>query len=59
MAGPLASLSDSTATGVPQFAIADAFLEDLAVQGFARLGGALAAGACLRALRPYIKEGTT
>jgi hypothetical protein len=44
---------------VPQFAIADAFLEDLAVQGFARLGGALAAGACLRALRPYIREGTT
>lgn len=33
-------------------AVADSFIEGLAVQDFARLGGALAAHACLRALLP-------
>ena len=37
---------------VPQFALAGAFLEGLAAQDFAQLGGALAADACLRALLP-------
>jgi hypothetical protein len=41
-----------TATAVPQFARAGSFLEGLAVQDFARLGGALAADAYLRALLP-------
>ena len=42
----------STATEVPQFALAGSFLEGLAAQDFARLGGALAAEARLRALLP-------
>jgi hypothetical protein len=42
----------SGASVVPQFALAGSFLEGLASQDFARLGGALAAGACLRALLP-------
>jgi hypothetical protein len=42
----------SAATAVPQFALAGAFLEGLAAQGFAQLGEALAAGARLRALLP-------
>src|SRR4029077_55324 len=37
---------------VPQFALAGAFLEGLAAQDFTELGGALAAGARLRALLP-------
>jgi hypothetical protein len=37
---------------VPQFALAGSFLEGLAAQDFAQLGGALAAGARLRALLP-------
>ena len=37
---------------VPQFAVAGSFLEGLAAQDFAQLGGALAAGARLRALLP-------
>ncbi len=37
---------------MPQFALAGLFLERLAAQDFARLGGALAADACLRALLP-------
>jgi hypothetical protein len=41
-----------TDASVPQFALAGSFLEGLAAQDFARLGGALAAGACLRALVP-------
>jgi hypothetical protein len=36
----------------PQYALADALLDGLAAQDFARLGGALAADACLRALLP-------
>ncbi len=36
----------------PKLAVADSFIEGLAVQDFARLGGALAAHACLRALLP-------
>lgn len=40
------------ATAVPQFALAGVFLEGLSAQDFARLGGALAADACLRALLP-------
>jgi hypothetical protein len=39
-------------TVVPRFAVAGSFLEGLAGQDFARLGGALAAGARLRALLP-------
>jgi hypothetical protein len=39
-------------TTVSQYAPADAFLEGLAAQDFARLGRALAADACLRALLP-------
>jgi hypothetical protein len=35
-----------------QFALAGVFLEGLSAQDFARLGGALAADACLRALLP-------
>jgi hypothetical protein len=46
------SHSRGTATTVPQFARAGSFLEALAAQDFARLGGALAADACLRALLP-------
>jgi hypothetical protein len=42
----------SVASVVPQFARAGSFLEGLAAQDFARLGGALAADACLRALLP-------
>jgi hypothetical protein len=42
----------SAASVVPQFALAGSFLEGLAAQDFARLGGALAAGARLRALLP-------
>jgi hypothetical protein len=41
-----------TASVVPQFARAGSFLESLAAQDFAQLGGALAAGARLRALLP-------
>jgi hypothetical protein len=37
---------------VPQFALAGAFLEGLAAQDFAQLGGALTADARLRALVP-------
>jgi len=37
---------------VPQFAVAGSFLEGLAAQDFAQLGGALAVGARLRALLP-------
>jgi hypothetical protein len=44
---------DHGATRVlPQFGFAGSFLEGLAAQDFAKLGGALAAGACLRALMP-------
>jgi hypothetical protein len=42
----------STTAPVPQFALAGAFLEGLAAQDFAQLGGALAADARLRALVP-------
>ena len=40
------------ASTMPQYAAADGFLEGLAAQDFAQLGGALAADACLRALLP-------
>jgi hypothetical protein len=40
------------AAAAPQFALAGSFLEGLAAQDFARLGGALAADAYLRALLP-------
>ena len=40
------------ASVVPESASAGSFLEGLAAQDFAELGGALAAGACLRALLP-------
>jgi hypothetical protein len=44
---------DRSAAGtVPQFALAGLFLEGLAAQDFARLGGALAADVRLRALLP-------
>jgi hypothetical protein len=43
---------DHRATAVPQREGAGAFLEGLAAQDFAQLGGALAAGARLRALLP-------
>src|ERR1700722_12346994 len=47
----------STTAPVPQFALAGAFLEGLAAQDFAQLGGALAADARLRALLPVgLKE---
>ena len=42
----------SPVTVVPQFALAGVFLEGLAAQDFARLGGALAPDARLRALLP-------
>jgi hypothetical protein len=42
----------SAANTVPQFALAGSFLEGLAAQDFTQLGGALAAGAHLRALLP-------
>jgi hypothetical protein len=41
-----------TAGVVPESAAAGSFLDGLAAQDFARLGGALAADACLRALLP-------
>jgi hypothetical protein len=48
-----------SAAPVPQFALAGVFLEGLAAQDFARIGGALAAGARLRALLPVgLKEWT-
>ena len=47
-----ASHSHSAPAAVPQFALAGAFLAGLAAQDFAALGGALTAGACLRALLP-------
>ncbi len=37
---------------LPGFAVAGSFIESLAVQDFDRLGGAVAADACLRALLP-------
>jgi SnoaL-like domain len=40
------------ASVAPRCAPADAFLDGLAAQDFARLGGALASDACLRALLP-------
>ena len=43
---------NQTSHPVPQFALAGAFLEGLAAQDFAQLGGALAADARLRALVP-------
>ena len=46
------SHSHGAATAVPQFALAGSFLEGLAAQDFAQLGGALAAGARLLALLP-------
>jgi hypothetical protein len=47
----------STTAPVPRFALAGAFLEGLAAQDFAQLGGALAADARLRALLPVgLKE---
>jgi len=47
----------STTAPVPQFALAGAFLEGLAAQDFAQLGGALTADARLRALLPVgLKE---
>jgi hypothetical protein len=42
----------SAATAVPQFALAGSFLEGLAGQDFARLGGALTGDVRLRALLP-------
>jgi hypothetical protein len=42
----------STAAEVPRFALAGSFLEGLAAQDFARLGGALTADVRLRALLP-------
>ena len=42
----------SAATAVPQFALAGSFLEGLAAQDFARLGGALTGDVRLRALLP-------
>jgi hypothetical protein len=44
--------SHGTAASVPEFALAGSFLEGLAAQDFAKLGGALAAGIRLRALLP-------
>jgi hypothetical protein len=44
--------SHGVAASVPQFALAGSFLEGLAAQDFAKLGGALAAGIRLRALLP-------
>jgi hypothetical protein len=44
--------SRGVAASVPQFALAGSFLEGLAAQDFAKLGGALAAGIRLRALLP-------
>jgi len=46
------SPNHSAAPAVPQFAVAGAFLESLAAQDFAGLGGALTADARLRALLP-------
>src|SRR6202050_5987183 len=46
------SHSRTTPTAVPQSARAGSSREVLAAQDFARLGGALAADACLRALLP-------
>jgi hypothetical protein len=49
----MVTLSNNRATGVvPAPVPAGSFLEGLAAQDFAGLGGALAAGACLRALLP-------
>jgi hypothetical protein len=44
--------SHGAAGVVPESASAGSFVEGLAAQDFAKLGGALAAGACLRALLP-------
>jgi hypothetical protein len=44
--------SHGTARVVPEPTPAGSFLEGLATQDFGELGGALAAGACLRALLP-------
>ena len=44
--------SHGTNPAVPQFALAGSFLEGLAAQDFAKLGGALAADVRLRALVP-------
>ena len=46
------SHAHSAPSVVPQFAVAGSFLEGLAAQDFAQLGGALAVGARLRALLP-------
>jgi hypothetical protein len=47
-----ATARGQSAATVPQFALAGAFLEGLAAQDFARIGGAFAADARLRALVP-------
>jgi len=44
--------SHGAASVAPESAPAGSFVEGLAAQDFAQLGGALAAGACLRALLP-------
>ena len=44
--------SHGAASVAPEAAPAGSFVEGLAAQDFAHLGGALAAGACLRALLP-------
>jgi len=46
------SLSHGAAPAVPGYALAGSFLESLAAQDFARLGGALAPSVRLRALLP-------
>lgn len=48
----MTSRSHGTAGVVPEPTPAGSFLEGLATQDFGELGGALAAGACLRALLP-------
>ena len=51
--GFMTTTHDHTAASVAQqFARAGSFLEGLAAQDFTKLGGALAADACLRALLP-------
>jgi hypothetical protein len=47
-----ASHGHGAAASVPQFALAGLFLEGLAAQDFAKLGGALSAGIRLRAMLP-------
>jgi len=48
----MTSRNHGAASAVPESAVAGSFVQGLAAQDFAELGGTLAGGACMRALLP-------